>query len=204
MKAKHLVIGLSLLITTAISHSAMAKRILVYGDSLSAGYGINPEVGWVALLAEHLGDQHEVLNGSISGETSAGGLARLPLTLEQLQPELVLLELGANDGLRGLPVSRLEANLNAMVTQLSKAGVETVIVGISVPPSYGPRYVDQFRAVFPKVAENNDLPFIDLYLEEFFLEPGFIQQDGLHPTEQAQPIVADLLLDFLQTQELLD
>ena len=205
MKAR-LSILISLIFSALVCcQSAFAQRIMIYGDSLSAGYGIDTDEGWVALLATKLdeaGHSIEIINASISGETSAGGLARLPHTLMELKPDLVLLELGANDGLRGLPTADLEANLIAMVEQLSAAQIQTAIVGISVPPSYGPRYIDQFRAVFPRVASQFDLPFIDLYIEDFFLQPGFIQADGLHPTAKAQPRVADLMLEFLRANEL--
>ena len=182
----------------------LAKTILVYGDSLSAAYGISEEEGWVALLQKEIGDEHTLVNASISGETSSGGLSRLTLTLDELKPDLVLLELGANDGLRGGSVSLLQANLDLMLNAIKSRNIKVVLIGISVPPSYGPRYVDAFRAVYRNLAEQHKVPFIDFYREDFFIKEGYIQADGLHPTAIAQPIVTELMLDFLIKENLLE
>ena len=182
----------------------LAKTILVYGDSLSAAYGISEEEGWVALLQKEIGDEHTLVNASISGETSSGGLSRLTLTLDELKPDLVLLELGANDGLRGGSVSLLQANLDLMLNAIKSRNIKVVLIGISVPPSYGPRYVDAFRAVYRNLAEQHKVPFIDFYREDFFVKEGYIQADGLHPTAIAQPIVTELMLDFLIKENLLE
>ena len=180
-----------------------ASTILVYGDSLSAAYGIDLEQGWVSLVSQALGPKYTLVNASISGETSSGGLNRLPHTLDEMQPDLVLLELGANDGLRGGSIPNLQRNLQAMIELLQARNIQTVLIGIGVPPSYGPRYVDEFRAVFPALADDYGLPLLDFYREEFFLKPNFIQADGLHPTATAQPVIADLVLDFLRSESLI-
>lgn len=186
---------------------AYAKNILVFGDSLSAAYRMDLEQGWVNLLDEYLSSNvdasFKVSNASISGETTRGGLARINVTLEEFQPDIVLLELGANDGLQGYPIDLITANLEGMIDQVETYGAQIVLLGISIPPSYGPRYVDQFRNIFPTIARQRNLPFIDLYKEEFYLKPGYIQRDGLHPTEITQPIIRDALVDFLNKQNLL-
>ena len=190
-----------------------AKNLLVFGDSLSAAYGMDVEQGWVHLLEQYLNNEYaeksdlkesfNVHNASISGETTTGGLARLKLTLQQFKPDLVLLELGANDGLRGHPTTAIAANLNAMLDLIEQHGAQAVIIGISIPPNYGPRYVDQFKAIFPTIANQRKIPFIDLYREEFYLEPGYMQRDGLHPTAITQPILRNFMLDFLIQEQLL-
>ncbi len=125
------------------------------------------------------------------------------ITLDELKPDLVLLELGANDGLRGGSTELLKQNLRAMIEQIQDRDIELVLIGISMPPSYGPRYVDSFRSVYSDLATDFDLPFLDFYREEFFTLDGYIQADGLHPTEAAQPAVKDLVLSFLRTEGLL-
>lgn len=187
-----------------LTQPASAGHVLVYGDSLSAAYGLNLEQGWAALLAERMGTQHSISNASVSGETSAGGLARLPVVLEELDPDLVILELGANDGLRGYPVAMLAENLRKMIALSRAAGARVMLVGISLPPSYGPRYIDQFESTFKTVANELNVPLFNFVLEEFFTEPGYIQEDGLHPTAKAQPLIADLMHAFLETEKLIE
>ena len=181
-----------------------AKHIVVYGDSLSAAYGMSLEQGWVHLLNTSLGDKHQVSNASISGETSAGGLARLSLTLDQLKPDIVVIALGANDGLRGYSTQKLSENLNAMITLIKDLNIVPVIAGISIPPSYGPRYIEQLRAVFPNVANANEIAFIDLFREDFLTTEGYTQADGLHPTAITQPLIRDMVQSFLVEQDLLN
>lgn len=194
------IVGLLLTVTQV----AMAKTIVVYGDSLSAAFGINPKQGWVELLARDLEPNHILINASISGETSAGGLARLAVTLDELAPDVVLLELGANDGLRGGSTVLLKQNLQAMIELIQNRGITVVLIGISMPPSYGPRYIDSFRSVYRDLATALELPFLDFYREEFFIREGYIQADGLHPTEIAQPTVKELVRNFLLTEGLID
>jgi len=201
------ILALSLLIVSSAISIANAKHLMVFGDSLSAAYGMDAEQGWVNLLGEHLysnlSKEFRVSNASISGETTRGGLARINVTMEEFKPDIVLLELGANDGLQGYPVVLIKSNLNAMIDQIQATGAQVVLLGISIPPSYGPRYVDQFRNMFPSVAEQRDIPFIDLYQEEYYLEPGYIQRDGLHPTVITQPIIRDAMIEFLNDHDLL-
>ena len=187
--------------------ASQGKHLLVFGDSLSAAYGIEIEQGWASLLARHWQEQetsHQLTNASISGETTDGGLARLPLTLEEVQPDIVMIELGANDGVRGHPLTRISSNLEKMVALVEKSGAQAILVGISLPPSLNPRYVDRFRQVFPQLAEQLDVPFIDFYREDFYSIPGYMQRDGLHPTALPQPTIRDSLLSFFAEQELFE
>lgn len=193
--------SLLFLATTATAH---AKHLVIFGDSLSAAYGMDLDQGWAHLLAESIKEQHQVTNASISGETSGGGLARLPLTLSELKPDVILVELGANDGLQGLSISAMRDNLEQIISLVKQQNIEIALAGISLPPSYGQRYIDRFRATFKELSQEYELPFIDFYREEFYLEPDFIQQDGLHPTAKTQPIVKDIILDFLNDNKLLD
>ena len=181
-----------------------AKNILIYGDRLSAAYGMELHKGWAHLLSDELSPEHSVINASISGETSAGGRARLGITLDEFKPDLLLLELGANDGLQGLPIKNLRQNLEAMILQAQAYNVTIVLGGISLPASYGPRYIDQFRSVYSDLASEYELPFIDFYREDFITTPGYIQEDGLHPTEVTQTIVRDMVLDFMRRKNLLE
>lgn len=182
-----------------LANASSGKHLLVFGDSLSAAYGMDIEQGWASLLAQHWqqqGERHQVTNASISGETTDGGLGRLQLTLDEVKPDVVMLELGANDGLRGHPLPRIRDNLEQMVSLVKQAGAQAVLVGISLPPSHGPRYVDGFRALFPQIAKQQNVPYLDFYREEFFTTPGYMQRDGLHPTAEPQGIIRDSLLEF--------
>lgn len=185
------------------SPHSYAKHILVFGDSLSAAYGMELEQGWVSLLDTALGDEHRISNASISGETTGGGLARLPLALSEFKPDLVIIELGGNDGLRGQTTQRMQENLEQMIKLVEDSGAEAVLASISIPPSYGPRYIDAFRKVFTDLAQEHKLPVIDLYREDFYNTEGYIQADGLHPTPITQPIIRDLFLDFFSENKLL-
>lgn len=184
--------------------SAQSKHLVIFGDSLSAAYGMQLEQGWAHLLADSIKETYKVTNASISGETSGGGLARLPLTLAELKPDVILIELGANDGLQGMSISAMRENLEQIIALVKQQNIKIALAGISLPASYGPRYIDQFRATFKELSEKHDLPFIDFYRQEFFLQPDFIQADGLHPTAKTQPIVKDIILDFLIDSKLLD
>jgi acyl-CoA thioesterase-1 len=167
------------------------------GDSISAGYGIQREQGWVHLLDTRL-KAHEsnwrVVNASISGETTGGGLARLPQALAVHAPTLVIIELGGNDGLRGYPIARIRENLQAMADLALAERVEVMLVGMQIPPNYGPRYTRGFRSMFAEVAEATGATFL---LEDVALEPGFMQADGIHPTAEAQPVLLDTLWPYL-------
>jgi acyl-CoA thioesterase I len=180
---------------------ASASTILVFGDSLSAAYGIRPEQGWVTLLTQRLQAQgygYQVVNASVSGETSSGGLERLPRALELHAPVIVILELGANDGLRGLPVSAMRDNLAHMVQLAQAAGARVLLVGIRIPPNYGPRYTEEFARVYPQLAHQYQLALVPFLLEKVALDPALMQEDGMHPNAAAEPMVLDTLWPYLK------
>ena len=180
---------------------ASDHTILVLGDSLSAALGIRPEQGWVALLAQRLQAQgygYQIVNASVSGETTSGGLERLPRALQLHQPETVILELGANDGLRGLPVGETRENLARMVRLAQGAGARVLLVGMRIPPNYGPRYTEQFARMFPELANQYHLPLVPFLLEKVALDPTRMQQDGMHPNARGEPPVLDTLWPYLK------
>ncbi len=180
---------------------ASAGTILVFGDSLSAAYGLRPEQGWVMLLGQRLQTQgygYQVVNASVSGETSSGGLERLPRALALHQPAIVILELGANDGLRGLPLSEMRDNLAHMVQLAQGAGARVLLVGIRIPPNYGPRYTEEFAAAYPQLARQYQLPLVPFLLEKVALDPSLMQEDGMHPNAAAEPAVLDTLWSYLK------
>ena len=174
------------------------STLLVLGDSLSAGYGVNQGSGWVALLRNDLGDDHQVINGSISGDTTGGGLDRLPRLLKEYSPDYVLLELGGNDGLRGQPLSLMKGTLQAMIDLVREAGAEPILFGMRLPPNYGRRYSDAFAAVYPQLAEAQKVLLIPFQLEELAVTEGMIQEDGLHPTALAQPSIKEVVREYIQ------
>ena len=165
--------------------------ILVFGDSISAGYGLSRvEQGWVTLLQTRLKDEdygYNVLNASVSGETTAGGLARLPRALDLHKPKIVILELGGNDGLRALPIAQMRANLVRMVDLASAAGAKVLLLGIRMPPNYGPEYTEQFRSCYSDLARDKKLPLVPFLLEGVAQSPDLMQADGMHPNELGQP-----------------
>jgi acyl-CoA thioesterase I len=172
---------------------AEAPVILVFGDSISAGYGLaRVEQGWVALLQTRLKEQeygYQVVNASVSGETTAGGLARLPRALMLHQPKIVILELGGNDGLRALPIAQMRANLVRMIDLSTAAGAEVLLLGMRIPPNYGPDYTEQFRLCYTEVARDKKLPLVPFLLNDIALKPNLMQADGIHPNELGQPIL---------------
>jgi acyl-CoA thioesterase I len=187
-------LGIGLVFIALQNAVASDRTILVFGDSLSAALGLRPEQGWVELLARRLQSQgygYEVVNASVSGETSSGGLQRLPRALELHRPVMVVLELGANDGLRGLPVEEMRANLAKMVQLSQAAGARVLLVGIRIPPNYGQRYGEQLAAVFPALAAQNHLPLVPFLLQDVALNPGLMQEDGMHPNAAGEPVVLD-------------
>jgi acyl-CoA thioesterase I len=198
-------VGLCVAVLLAVSAvpAALASAqatILVLGDSISAGYGIQRERGWVSQLSNRLdveGRGWEVVNASTSGETTGGGLARLPTALNEHDPDVVIIELGGNDGLRGYPVASIRDNLSRMVGLARDAGSEVLLVGMQIPPNYGPRYTRTFAAVFEEVAEQHDVPLVPFLLEQVALRPELMQQDGIHPTADAQQILLDTLWPHL-------
>ncbi|WP_082769166.1 MULTISPECIES: arylesterase [Methylomonas] len=181
--------------------SAMAKSIVVLGDSISAGYGIEVQLGWVALLQNKLTDRHDgyvISNESISGDTSAGGLARLEQILTRHKPDILLLELGANDGLRGLSPPEMRNNLTEIVRRSQKIGAKVMLLGMKIPPNYGKRYVEMFYEVYPQLSAELKIPYVPFILEEVALNPEMMQADGLHPNELAQPVIAEKIWGYLQ------
>ncbi|MCE8024272.1 MULTISPECIES: arylesterase [Halomonadaceae] len=181
----------ALALVTAPALAAERPVLLVIGDSLSTAYGFEQEAGWVTLLEERLDGSARVVNASISGETSGGGASRLPELLGQHDPDIVLLELGGNDGLRGLPPTQMEANLAGMIEASQAAGAEVLLLGIDIPPNYGQAYRRAFTDVFSRLADTYDTPLVPFLLEGVALEDGLMQSDGIHPTAEAQPIILD-------------
>jgi acyl-CoA thioesterase I len=171
-----------------------SPTILVLGDSLSAAYGIRVEQGWVSLLQARLrakGYGHRVVNASSSGETTGGALARLPRTLATHRPVVVVVELGANDGLRGLPIADIRANLGKIVELAQQAGARILLVGMRIPPNYGATYTRQFHDLFGQLASSHRLARVPFLLEDVALDDTLMQDDGLHPTAAAQPRLLD-------------
>lgn len=174
--------------------TAAAETILVLGDSLSAGFGIAIEQSWPALLNNRLQENrlpHKVANASISGETTAGGKSRLPALLEQHRPALVILALGANDGLRGLPLASARSNLIQMVRQAKTAGARVLLIGMRLPPNYGPEYTRLFAAMFDDIAKQEKTGLLPFLLEPVALDTNAFLPDRLHPTAAAQPKLLD-------------
>ena len=168
----------------------------MFGDSLSAGYGLAPGQSWVALLEKRLsaqGYEYRVVNASISGETTGGGLERLPRALQLHRPDVVIMELGANDGLRGLPVPVAKANLAKAIELARKAGARVLLLGMRMPPNYGPRYTTDFTRMFESLGREHDLELVPFFLESVALNPNLIQADGLHPNARAQPVLLDIV-----------
>lgn len=174
---------------------------MVFGDSLSAAYGIAQARGWVALLGERLEREHPdyiVVNASISGDTSSGGAARIGRSLQQHKPAVLILELGSNDGLRGLPIAQMKHNLGTIIEQAHKAGARVVLVGMKLPPNYGPDYTGAFEAAFGELAGRYKTALVPFLLEGFAEKPELFQPDSIHPTEAAQPLMLERVWKALQ------
>ncbi|TVO65754.1 arylesterase [Denitromonas ohlonensis] len=192
------IIGLLLVLTATL---AQAATVLVLGDSLSAGFGLSADQAWPAHLQRKLDalpGKHTVINASVSGETTAGGRARLPQALEAHAPNVVVIELGANDGLRGLPVKLMRENLLAMVDAAEAAGAKVVLVGMRLPPNYGPVYTRLFQNTFAEVAKTRHLAFVPFLLDGFAEDRALFQADGMHPTADAQPRIVDTMWPALK------
>nr|WP_240615500.1 arylesterase [Alteromonas facilis] len=177
------------------------KRLLILGDSLSAAYGLKAEEGWVSLLQNRWKENDstiDVINAAISGETTDGGLARLPRLLEQHSPTHLLIELGGNDGLQGHNVNKVRANLKQMVKVAQKAEIEVYIQEMQIPTNYGRRYNQMFTESFALVANEMNVPLIPFFLEDIALYPELMQRDGIHPNAKAQPMVADIMQKALE------
>ncbi|MCO7555187.1 MULTISPECIES: arylesterase [Pseudomonadaceae] len=184
-----------------LAQEAAAGTVLVVGDSISAALGLETSQGWVSLLQKKLDSErldHRVVNASISGDTSAGGAARLPALLGEHKPEVVIIELGGNDGLRGQPPAQLQQNLASMVEQSRQAGAKVLVLGMRLPPNYGKRYTDAFARVFSDVAKEQQVPLVPFFLEGVGGVEGMMQADGIHPAAGAQPKLLENVWPSLQ------
>lgn len=193
-------IGLALLLLAA---PLRAEVWLVVGDSISAAFGLDTAQGWVALLQKRLDQQGRsihVVNASISGDTSAGGLARLPALLAKHRPALVMIELGGNDGLRGTPLTQLQQNLANMIAASKSSGAQVMLLGMRLPPNYGKRYTEGFAGVYEQLAATHQVPLLPFFLEGVGGVPGLMQADGIHPTADAQPRLLDNLWPLLEAR----
>ena len=186
----------------AVAAPSAPPVILVWGDSLSAAYGIPVESGWAQLLQQRLrerGYPHRVVNGSVTGETTAGGLARLPAALKQHRPAIVLVELGGNAGLRGLPLKELRANLAALARQSREAGARVLLFEMRMPPNYGQAYTDGFQRAFAEVARAERATLVPFFLEAIATDPAQFLDDGIHPARAAQPALLDAVWPVLHS-----
>ncbi|MFI4914641.1 MAG: arylesterase [Steroidobacterales bacterium] len=172
-----------------VGAASEGATVLVFGDSVSAGYGIRVDHGWVQLLAQRIeaeGYGFRVVNASVSGETTAGGLARLPRALDTQRPRIVVLELGGNDGLRGLPLEETRSNLDQMIRLAQAHGARVLLIGMRIPPNYGERYTDGFQALYRELAAAHKIELVPFLMDKVAQVPGLMQADGIHPTEPAQ------------------
>ena len=187
-------ISLLILLLTANAGSTEPPTVLIFGDSLSAGYGIEVDQSWATLLQTRLNQQgyeHRVINASISGETTEGGATRIESALADFSPELIILELGGNDGLRGFPVARMRANLEKIVLRAKASGAAVVLLGIRIPTNYGQRYSAEFEGVFRQVSESLDVQWIEFFMDGIALNEDLLQEDRIHPNAAAQPRLLD-------------
>lgn len=179
------------LIFACASALANEKTVLIVGDSLSAAYGVETNKAWVSLLRERLQETDlsgwGVVNASISGETTDGGLRRLPDLLEKHEPQIIVIELGGNDGLRGFPPQVIRKNISSMIEQSQGAGASVLVVGMQIPPNYGQRYTQAFAKIFPELAEKYDTSLVPFFLAGIYDQSGMMQDDEIHPTAEAQP-----------------
>jgi acyl-CoA thioesterase-1 len=194
--ACYCLLGLGLTLSGMVHAAAAPSTILVVGDSLSAGYGVKVDATWVALLQRRLANQgygYRVVNASISGETTGGARGRLARALELHKPAIVVLELGGNDGLRGLPLKQVRGNFEYMIEQARAANAEVVLVGMRMPPNYGAEYANSFHALYGELAKKYQLPLVDFFLDGVALDDNLMQADGIHPSTAAQPKLLDNL-----------
>jgi acyl-CoA thioesterase-1 len=181
-------------IISLMSMTATAKSIVVLGDSISAGYGIEVAQGWVALLQKKLDEQgaiHILHNESISGDTTAGGLARIDPALTAHKPDVVIIELGANDGLRGLPPALIKSNLAEIIRRTRAVGAKILLLSMKIPPNYGQRYITIFSTIYGQLAQELGVTYVPFIMEDVALTKGMMQQDGLHPNAKGQLVIAD-------------
>jgi acyl-CoA thioesterase I len=194
-------ISVALLLSISFFTQAADKTVLVFGDSLSAAYNLPTEKGWVTLLEQKFG-QHgasvKFINGSISGETSSGGLVRFPNQLKQAEPDVVVLELGANDGLRGFDLATTRNNLTKMIELSHQAGAKVLLAGIHIPPNYGRTYTRKFDQIFQDLAAKDNVALIPFILQGVATVPGMMLDDGLHPNEKGQKVMVDTVFKYLE------
>ena len=177
-----------------------ANSIMVLGDSLSAGYGMDPNQSWVQLLANELtqkAPKWQVINNSVSGDTTGNGLARLPGSIQLHQPKIIIIELGGNDGLRGTPLAQIEKNLSELITTAKNSGAHVLLMEMRIPPNMGKRYTDQFTALFAETAKKNQIALIPFFLNDIAPNKELMQADGIHPNAKAQPLMMRSVLDTL-------
>ncbi len=185
---------------SASNTTTTPTTILVLGDSISAGHNMNSQDGWVALLASALPNSIHVVNASVSGETAGGGLKRLPALLTTHKPNWIILELGANDGLRGYPLNQLKTTLESIVTLARQHHSQVILIDMQIPPNYGPRYTQRFSKIYAQLASEQQLPLVADFIQTVVFLPNMMQDDGLHPNEQAQPLLMQRVLEALQNQ----
>lgn len=182
------------LVAWAPAANAENPKILIVGDSLSAAYGIPQQQGWAALLQKKLqlkNYRYDVVNASMSGETSSGGASRINTALQKTKPAIVILELGANDGLRGLPVNEMITNLSNIIRQSKQSGAKVLLIGMQIPPNYGPKYSEAFSQSYQRLSQEHKIPLVPFMLKNIAVQPDLIQQDGLHPNVLAQPMILE-------------
>ncbi|WP_293005735.1 arylesterase [Nitrosomonas sp.] len=199
---KYFLIILIFVFTISAPAVALTKTIMVFGDSLSASYGMSTEAGWVTLLEQRLQSKYadyHIINASISGETALGGRNRIRQALETHRPEIVILELGGNDGLRGASIKSIHENLAAIIEECQQNNALVLLAGMQLPPNYGRTYTQKFQTIFPQLAENYQIKLIPFLLAGFGDKHEFFQADGIHPTEVAQKKIAENVWEVLQT-----
>lgn len=181
--------------------NAENPKILIFGDSLSAAYGMPQQQGWAALLQKKLqlkNYRYDVVNASVSGETSSGGASRIAATLKQVKPAVVILELGANDGLRGLPIKEMTENLSTIIQQSKKSDAKLLLVGMRIPPNYGPQYTETFSQSYTQLSREHKVSLVPFMLDNIAVKPNLIQDDGLHPNALGQPLILENIWPKLQ------
>lgn len=191
-----------MLLLNVQAFASEAPAVLVFGDSLSAGYGIEVDQSWATLLQARLeqqGYEHRVVNASISGDTTEGGAARIAQAIATFSPVLIILELGGNDGLRGIPPSRMRENLRTIIKTSTDSDAEVVLLGIRIPPNYGQRYIEEFDSVYRELAAELKVPWIEFFMEGVALNEELMQPDGIHPNAAAQPVLLDNAWPIIHT-----
>ena len=198
-------IFLFLFLTFSYSIIADTKKLLIFGDSISAGYGIKESENWVALLADNLNKNSKInfilINSSVSGDTTSGGVSRIKKALKVHSPDYVLIELGGNDALRGYPITNIQENLERIVSKVLEEKSKPILMQIKIPPNYGRRYVSAFENLYPTISKTYQIPLMDFLLENVALDQDLMQADGIHPNSKAQPIIAKQI--FIEIKNIL-